>query len=59
MRDQLHKAGFVEKVGDDCFFLHVQEAVEYFDDNSSLQNKKIVLQTNMKKKKAKRNGMIY
>jgi SulP family sulfate permease len=47
VRDKLVKAGFVKKVGEENFFLHVQEAVEHFDKKSERINKSIVLQVNV------------
>jgi SulP family sulfate permease len=46
VRDKLAKDGFVEKVGEENFFLHVQEAVEHFDKKSERIGKGIVLQVN-------------
>ncbi|GAB4405689.1 MAG: sulfate permease [Bacteroidia bacterium] len=31
VRDTLHRAGFIDRAGKDCFFLHVHHAVEYFE----------------------------
>jgi SulP family sulfate permease len=47
VRDKLAKAGFVDKVGKENFFLHVQEAVEHFDKKKEGVKKEFVLQTNV------------
>ena len=45
VRDALQKAGFVDYIGEDKFFLHIQYAVDNFDEKSEGTPLEIVLQT--------------
>ncbi len=44
VRDMMAKSGFMERVGENAFFLDVQFAVRFFDQNIPCSNKDYVLQ---------------
>ena len=46
IRDILHRAGVVDKIGEDNFFFRIQHAVDYFDKKSNNRYHKYALQTN-------------
>ncbi len=46
LRDAFYKSHFIEKLGEDQFFMTIQDAVDEFDNKSIAQTKGYVLQTN-------------
>ncbi len=48
IRDVLHRAGVVNKLGEEQFFFRIQHAVDYFDQKSNNRYRQYALQTNEK-----------
>lgn len=46
LRDTLQRAHFDEKIGEENFFMHIQTAVDHFDEKDPQRYGKYVLQTN-------------
>ncbi len=46
IRDILHRAGIVEKIGDENFFFRIQHAVDFYDKKTNQRYQEYALQTN-------------
>jgi len=46
IRDILHRAKVVEKIGEEHFFFRIQHAIDYFDKKSKHRYSEYALQTN-------------
>jgi len=51
IRDILHRAGVVEKIGEANFFFRIQHAVDFFDKKTTRRYHEYALQTNEGKQK--------
>lgn len=43
LRDLLHKVGLTQKIGEDHFFLDIQSAMDYFENQDSQRAKRSIL----------------